>query len=130
MGLIQFNDIGSGLADQGNDEGLITASAFSERFSGEGFSGEDFVPALAIKMDFAGAALYLFDFNLKGLYLAQWLPVFHAVAPAEGILAKFTGKAMLNDITRGEGAPGLIFLTHDIPLWLSHLQTPLYRVAS
>ena len=117
MVLIEFDDIGSRLTDQGNDKSLVAAVAFTDRLSGECFSGEDFVPALTIEMYFAGAPLDLFYFDFKGLHLVQGLPVLHAVAPAEGIAAEFPGQTTLDDITRSEGAPGLILAAHDIPLW-------------
>jgi len=121
VGLIDFNDIGRWLTDQRYDERLVTAVAFTDRLSGEGFSGEDFVATLAIKMDFSGSPLDLFDFDFKGLHLLlhllQRLPVFHAVAPAEGNAAEFSGQTPLDDITRSEGPPGLILTAHDIPLW-------------
>ena len=115
--MIQFDDIVWGLADQGHDKGLFAAVAFTDGFTGECFSGEDFVTALTIEMYFPGTPLDLFDFDFKGLHLVQGLPVLHPVAPAEGIAAEFPGQTSLEYIARGEWSSGLILAAHDIPLW-------------
>ena len=96
---------------------MVAAVAFTDGFTGEGFSGEDFVTALTMEMYFSGSPLGLFDFDLKGQHLVQRLPILHAVAPAEGIAAVFAGETPLDDITRSEGTSGLILAAHDVPLW-------------
>jgi hypothetical protein len=127
MGLIQFDYIGGRLTDQGNDQGLVTAAALADRLTGQGFSGVDFVAALAKEVDFPGASFHGFDFAAEGGNLVQGLPIGHPVAPAEGIAAKFPGEAPLDDIIRGKGATGLILIAYDIPLWfrLIHIYIPI-----
>jgi len=104
------------LAYEGHHQRLVALAAIAYGFSRERFSGEDFVSTPTVEMNFSLEPFERFDFGLEDIDLHKRQPFGHAVAPAEGILAIFAGEAPLEDIGRGEGSPGLIVFTNDIPL--------------